>query len=56
MKDEEIKFEEIEVSHTPGGTGRYYVSVIHLIHQSHGRRHTMSGSDKSKEFFIIMNR
>ena len=31
MKDEEIKVEEIEVSHTLGGEGRYYtVVILHL--------------------------
>ena len=29
MKDEDLKFEEIEVSHTIGGTGRCYSAVIH---------------------------
>ncbi len=29
MKDEEIKIEEIEVSHTLGGAGRCYAVVIH---------------------------
>jgi hypothetical protein len=29
MKDEEVKLEEIEVSHTLGGVGRYYTVVIH---------------------------
>ena len=29
MQDEEIKFEEIEDSHTLGGAGRCYTSVIH---------------------------
>ena len=27
MKDEELKFEEIDSSHTLGGTGRYYTVV-----------------------------
>jgi hypothetical protein len=29
MKDEEVKFEEIEDSHTLGGVGRWYTVVIH---------------------------
>jgi hypothetical protein len=29
MKDEELKPEEIEVSHTLGGSGRCYVDVTH---------------------------
>jgi hypothetical protein len=29
MKDEELKFEEIEAPHTLGGSGRCYVDVIH---------------------------
>ena len=29
MKEEEIKPEEIEDSHTLGGSGRYYTDVIH---------------------------
>ena len=29
MKDEEIKLEEIEVSHTLGVEGRWYTVVIH---------------------------
>jgi hypothetical protein len=42
MKDEELKLEEIEASHTLGGTGRSYRIVIHtLIHQSLGRRKTV---------------
>ena len=31
MKDEEINLEEIEVSHTLGGTGRSHNTVIHTI-------------------------
>ncbi len=30
MKDEELKFEEIESSHTLGGVGRSYVLVLSL--------------------------
>ena len=30
MKDEEVKLEEIEVSHTLGGEGRWYSDVIHF--------------------------
>jgi hypothetical protein len=42
MKDEEIKLEEIEASHTLGGVGRCYAAVIHTkIHQSDGLRQTM---------------
>jgi hypothetical protein len=29
MKDEEVKLEEIEASHTLGGSRRCYTSVIH---------------------------
>ena len=29
MKDEDLKLEEIETSHTLGGSGRYYDDVIH---------------------------
>jgi hypothetical protein len=28
-KDEDLKFEEIEVSHTVGGVGRRYTTVMH---------------------------
>ena len=43
MKDEEIKLEEIEASHTLGGVGRCYAAVIHTkIHQSDGRSHNRS--------------
>ena len=31
MKDEEIKLEEIEVSHTLGGSGRCYVGACVFI-------------------------
>jgi hypothetical protein len=30
MKDEDLKFEEIETSHTLGGAGRCYTAVIHF--------------------------
>ena len=46
MKDEILKFEEIETCHTLGGSGRFYTVVIHTlpsIHQSRVRGHTMSG-------------
>ena len=44
MKDEELKFEEIEASHTLGGTGTSYTAVIHTqIHQSHGLGWTIPG-------------
>jgi hypothetical protein len=29
MKDEEVKLEEIETSHTLGGAGRSYTDVMH---------------------------
>jgi hypothetical protein len=29
MKEEDIKPEEIEDSHTLGGSGRYYTDVVH---------------------------
>ncbi len=42
MKDEELKIEEIEVSHTLGGVGRSYTVVIHTqIRQSHGLGQTI---------------
>ncbi len=34
MKDEEIKFAEIEASHTLGGVGRYYVQTYTLRYVS----------------------
>jgi len=44
MKDEDIKFEEIESSLTLGGSRRCYAGVIQtLIHQSRVRRHTIPG-------------
>ena len=54
MKDEESKVEEIEVSHTLGGSGEVsrgegreegsYSVVIHTeIHQSRGHRHNITG-------------
>ena len=48
MKDQELLFEEIEVSHTLGGEERSYTVVILVvihtqIHQSRGRRHTIPG-------------
>ena len=43
MKEEDLKIQEIEVSHTLGGEGRYYVVVIHTqIRQPHGLGQTMS--------------
>ncbi len=43
MKDEEVKVEETEDSHTLGGWGRWYADVIHTeIHQSHRLRQTIS--------------
>ena len=43
MKDEEIKIQEIESSHTLGGTGRCYAAVIHTqIRQSRGLGQTMT--------------
>jgi len=45
MKDEGLKLEEIEASHTLGGEGRCYAAVIHTeIRQSRGLRYTMAGS------------
>ena len=42
MKDEELKLEEIEVSHTLGGTEMSYVVVIHTwIRQSRGLGQTL---------------
>ena len=42
MKDEELKFEEIEASLTLGGAGRCYTAVIHTqIRQSHGLGQTI---------------
>ena len=39
MKDEELKLEEIETSHTLVGAGRCYAAVMHTyIRQSRDRR------------------
>ena len=51
MKDKEIKFEEIETSHTLGGEGEgrgegiddTLLSYPPEMHQSHGCSHNMSG-------------
>jgi len=46
MKDEEVKLEEIEVSHTLGGTGRWYavtlLSYTLKYISLHGHRQTMT--------------
>ena len=52
MKDKELKVEEIEVSHTLGGEGRWYSVVMDTqIRQSHGLRQTRTVG----EYLFIMN-
>ena len=56
MKDEELKFEEIEDSHTLGGVGRCFDTVIHTqIRQSRGLGQTIPVSVVITDTHVYMS-